>query len=303
MKTILPFLTFFMSALAAFAQSAAGDVTAVDAAAGTVTVNQPVGGSRFYRTRPSVEVLINGTKSKLADLAEGMTVKVTSGEPGLATRIEASGTPKAAAPGAPAAAGDLEHRLIGTKWVWWENKNEIQTISFIPNGKAWWSIKQRGDFTWSVVPGENRIEGTAPPRGEKFKMTFDAGLTKGKIYEGGNGRPRDTHLVAAPQTKNEIESLSVSTAPEIFANSRWEWQNKARPVTPKHWVELYENGTGKSSWGTALTWKQSGRLLTLVQSDNRTWRFELNMQQKEGKTDPKQPGQEAVHIRFSMPIK
>jgi len=194
MKPILLLLTTLLLAAAARAQSTSGDITAVDLAAGTITVSSSGGTGRVYRTRVSVEVLINGAKSKLADLNEGMTVKVTSAEPGFATKIEASGTPKGE-PGAPAAAGaSLEQRLIGTKWVWWENKNQVQTITFSPGGKASWSIKGRGEFSWKVVPGENKIEGIAPPRGQKFKMTFDSALTKGKIYAG-DDRPRDTHVL------------------------------------------------------------------------------------------------------------
>jgi hypothetical protein len=192
MKAALALFALFVMTFSVAGQSTTSDITAVDAKGGTITVSSAGGTGRLYRTRLSVEVYINGAKAKLDDLAEGMTVKVTSGEPGLATRIDASGTPKSgtAAPGTQS----LEQRLVGTKWLWWEGNNEIQTIEFKQGGKASWSIKQRGEFTWKVVPGENRIEGVAPPRGKKFKITFNDTVTKGKIYVG-DDRPRDTHVM------------------------------------------------------------------------------------------------------------
>jgi hypothetical protein len=192
MKAFLPFFLLLSASIQAIAQSTTGNLTALDAKAGTLTVSTGGAPGRLYRTRASVEVFINGAKSKFEELAEGMTVKVSSGEPGLAARIDASGTPKSGA--SAGGAQSLEQRLVGTKWLWWEGDKEIQTIEFKAGGRASWSIKGRGEFSWKVTPGENRIEGVAPPRGKKFKMTFNDTLTKGKIYVG-EDRPRDTHVI------------------------------------------------------------------------------------------------------------
>lgn len=192
MKAFLPFVLLLAASIQAMAQSTTGDITAIDAKVGTLTVSTGGAPGRLYRTRASVEVFINGAKSKFEELTEGMTVKVTSGEPGLAARIDASGTPKSGA--STGGAQSLEQRLVGTKWLWWEGDKEIQTIEFKAGGRASWSIKGRGEFTWKVTPGEKKIEGVAPPRGKKFKVTFDDALTKGKIYVG-DDRPRDTHII------------------------------------------------------------------------------------------------------------
>ena len=192
MKHVI-FLSFLLGCVAfAQAQSMSGDITAVNVTAATVTVSAAGGTPRVYRTRPSVEVLVNGAKGKLADLAEGMTIKVTSAEPGVATRIEAAGSTAAGTTGA--ATDSLEKRLIGQTWLWYESDKRKETLEFQPGGIAYWSIRHRGPFKWQVTPDGKRIEGTAPPNGKKFKMTFDATLTKGKIYEG-DDRPRDTKLV------------------------------------------------------------------------------------------------------------
>ena len=192
MKHAISLVFLLVSGFWANAQSMSGDITAVDAKAATVTVSSAGGTPRVYRTRPSVEVFINSAKSKLADLTEGMTIKVTSAEPGFATRIDAAGT---AADGATGAATEsLEKRLIGQTWLWYESGKSVETMEFQPGGIAHWSIRHRGPFKWQVTPDGKRIEGTAPPNGKKFKMTFDATLTKGKIYEG-EGRPRETKLM------------------------------------------------------------------------------------------------------------
>ena len=192
MKHIITLAFLIFTGVFAHAQSMSGDITAVDATAATVTVSSAGGTPRTYRTRPSVEVLVNGTKGKLADLAEGMTIKVTSAEPGFATRIEAAGTTAGGTSGA--ATDSLEKRLIGQTWLWYESDKSVETMHFQPGGIAHWSIQHRGPFKWQVTPDGKRIEGTAPPNGKKFKMTFDATLTKGKIYEG-DKRPRDTKLI------------------------------------------------------------------------------------------------------------
>jgi hypothetical protein len=58
---------------------------------------------RTFRVRPEIEVTINGVKATFAQLEVGMKVKVTSAEPGVATKLVANGlqTKKAAPAGQP----------------------------------------------------------------------------------------------------------------------------------------------------------------------------------------------------------
>ncbi len=46
---------------------------------------------RTFRVRPSVETTINGVKAAFEEIEPGMKVKITSAEPGTATRLAATG--------------------------------------------------------------------------------------------------------------------------------------------------------------------------------------------------------------------
>jgi hypothetical protein len=72
------------------AQSGDYEIAEIDAAASTFT-GKMHGQLRTMRVRPAVEVTINGLKATFAELEPGMKVKVTSAEPGVATRLVASG--------------------------------------------------------------------------------------------------------------------------------------------------------------------------------------------------------------------
>ena len=179
MKFISALFWFILTGMTAMAQSVAGDVTEVDVATKTISISVKAGPPKLYHLRLTAEVQLNGAKATLADLSVGMSARITSGDPGYASKIEATGTAQVA--GAPAVAGDLEKRLLGTKWIWFESKDTIQTLHFEKDGVATWNS---GKFTWKVSPGGgNRIEG-ATSWGAKYKMTFDETLTTTTIYWG-----------------------------------------------------------------------------------------------------------------------
>jgi hypothetical protein len=100
---ILPIVCFSI-ALAVFGHAQSGDyeLAEIDAKANTFTAKQN-GQLRTLRVRPSVDVTINGLKAAFGELEPGMKVKVTSGEPGLATKLAATGlrTKPSAAPAQP----------------------------------------------------------------------------------------------------------------------------------------------------------------------------------------------------------
>jgi hypothetical protein len=76
--------------LTAVAQSGDYEITQVDPATNTFTgkLNAQM---RTFRVRPGVEVTINGVKVTFADLEPGLTAKITSAEPGIATKVVAFG--------------------------------------------------------------------------------------------------------------------------------------------------------------------------------------------------------------------
>ena len=179
MKFLIGFLALVFGCNSAMAQAVSGDITNIDAAAKTISVSVNGGDPKLYKLRLAAEVLINGQRKKVEDLAVGMKAKITSGDPGYASRIEAIGAAPNPAGVAPATGEKFEDRLIGTEWIWQETDAKRTTLKFKPNGVAIWTS---GKFTWEVSPGGgNRIEG-ATSFGKKYKMTFDENLTTGTIY-------------------------------------------------------------------------------------------------------------------------
>ena len=71
-------------------QSGDYEIAEIDTAANTFT-GERNGVLSTMRVRPAVEVTINGLKGTFAELEPGMKVKVTSAEPGVATRLAATG--------------------------------------------------------------------------------------------------------------------------------------------------------------------------------------------------------------------
>ena len=87
------------------AQSGEYELNELDPKGGTFTATLN-GQVKTFRVRPSVETTINGLKATFAELEPGMKLKVTSAEPGTATRIVASGLrTRSAPPGAKPAMG------------------------------------------------------------------------------------------------------------------------------------------------------------------------------------------------------
>jgi hypothetical protein len=167
------------------------DIVAMDIAAGSISASTAGEAPKVYRTRPSTEIKINGVQGKLADLSVGMTMRITSGEPGFATRIEATGV-KSGATGGIKDKAVLEQKLLGTTWQWQESAASVGTLTFKPNGVARLSSRPR-PFQWQAASDGNRVEGVTQ-MGKKFRMTFDDALTQGKIYEA-DAAPRATKLV------------------------------------------------------------------------------------------------------------
>lgn len=87
-------MTLLLAALAfvrfASAQSGEYEINQVDSKADTITATLN-GQMRTFRVRIGVDTTINGVKATFDDLEPGMKVKITSAEPGLATRLAATG--------------------------------------------------------------------------------------------------------------------------------------------------------------------------------------------------------------------
>jgi len=111
MRYLILFLGCLLFPILGHAQSGEFEIIQVDPAASTFTVeaNKQL---HTYRVRPGVEVTINGVNSTFAKLEVGMKVKVTSADPGVATKLVANGlqTAKSAKGGGnalPAAGGPI----------------------------------------------------------------------------------------------------------------------------------------------------------------------------------------------------
>ncbi len=72
------------------AQSGDYEIVQIDPAAGTFSTKLN-GQVRTFRVRPAVEVTINGLKAAFAEIEPGMNVKITTAEPGVASRLAVTG--------------------------------------------------------------------------------------------------------------------------------------------------------------------------------------------------------------------
>ena len=82
-------------------------------------------------------------------------------------------------------ASGLKEALTDSTWLWWKT----ETITFLPNGKARWSVNGKDGFTWKVSnEAQRQIEGQTSKH-EKYIITFDAGLMAGTLIQGGGSRP------------------------------------------------------------------------------------------------------------------
>ena len=112
---------------------------------------------------------------------------------------------------------------------------------------------------------------------------------------------RAGRLDQALAIKNEIATVKVPSGSETFKNSRWEWFDSTNPSGLKSWVELNDDGKGKSSWDTVLKWKLTGRTLLIEQND-RGWHFQMDAANREGHTEAKSH-EELRTIHFLQTIK
>ncbi len=165
MKT---FLFLLLSAVAAFAENAEGDLSAIDPKVPSVTLSVK-GKLQTYRVRPDTEISINGVKGKFADLNTSMTAKVVTGEPQVASKIIANGETTVAA---TAAAADFERRLVGTKWIWLGHH-----FKFEAGGRS----SGERDFSWKAVKAN--VISYETPDGYHGTVVFEHGLTKATVDE------------------------------------------------------------------------------------------------------------------------
>lgn len=185
-KVILHFAAAFLAVSTCHAQSTNGEIAAIDHKAGSITV-AATAGFQTYRVNPSTEITINGQKATFARLAKGMSVKVSSAQPTVASRIIASGLvteqPGADAKVQPAPANLLERRLAGTKWL-------IPLKDSKTPERNWFKLNADGTVVagwhervgnWRVISddtAEVKISGSDPDRTETYQ--FNAALTQGK---------------------------------------------------------------------------------------------------------------------------
>ena len=185
-KVILRLAAAFLVGSTCHAQSTNGEIAALDQKAGSITV-AATAGFQTYRVNPSTEITINGQKATFAKLAKGMSVKVSSAQPTVASRIIASGLqaeqPGPAAKAQAVPANLLERRLAGTKWL-------IPLKDSKTPERNWFKLHADGTVTagwhgrvgsWRVIAddtAEVKISGSDPERAETYQ--FNAGLTQGK---------------------------------------------------------------------------------------------------------------------------
>lgn len=122
----------------AFAQSVTGQIKEVDPAAKSFIVTGAKGEFHTFRTKFTTEILINGERSALTDLAPGASVQVSPGEKGYAGRIvspapgvRAKPAPAQSVVKIPATAGRAKPVTVGAV-------SAGQRVTVTPN-KVWWS--------------------------------------------------------------------------------------------------------------------------------------------------------------------
>lgn len=214
-RLALAALLFFAAAPPAFAQSMKGEIASVDAVANSLVVATKKGAApQTYILKFGAEVTLNGNRAKLADLT-GMMVQVTSAEKGFANRLAAVGVAAAEGGGV-----ELRTKLIGTKWIWYETDTHYELIKFEKDGFASWSRKHDGDFKWEVTPDGKRVEGLHVQSGHKFKMTFDATLSKGRIFEG--GEPGRDSIQIKPRPAGPLTPVE-----QKLIGTTWQWFENA----------------------------------------------------------------------------
>ncbi|HEY3901076.1 MAG TPA: hypothetical protein VGM54_20860 [Chthoniobacter sp.] len=140
------------------------EVARIDPQAGTFTVKAN-GQVRAFRARLGAEVTINGLKATFAEIEPGMMVKITTAEPGVASRLVATGlrarlpspvspsaTPPAAAPPAatPPALGAASQA---------SRKFQATILANSPDGFPLGDIRKGTRISLQYVEGKWKAEG------------------------------------------------------------------------------------------------------------------------------------------------
>ena len=195
MRVFLLSLLCFLLPGAAWAQSGNYLIAEINPTAGTF-IAKSSRATHTFRVRAGSEITINDEQAAFADLAVGMTAKVDSADPGVATKITASGTRFGTAiPGhgsettsestafpttTPTNASELEDLLASSTWKLPDGSGQIRfakgEMAVIDHGREqakWWCVDNRIFHLWN-----NRITGTLSPAGDSFEVRFPKGTTR-----------------------------------------------------------------------------------------------------------------------------
>jgi hypothetical protein len=151
------------------------EVVQLDPQAGTFTVKSH-GQMRAFRALVGVEVTINGLKATFAEIEPGMMVKITSAEPGVASRLTATGlrartpaeshpaTPAPAAarppaPTAPAAPAATAARPVPGSAPQASRKIQVTILANSPDGYPLGDIRKGTKISLQYVEGKWKAEG------------------------------------------------------------------------------------------------------------------------------------------------
>ena len=131
-----------------------GEIYSIDAKAGSITLSSK-SRMKTYRVRPGAEISINGIKGKFEELNTGMTAKVVSADPTIASTIKAVGIPNRLSSGPvagksmhDATARALAEKLGNTRWKL-ENGKSFTLHADGTTSSSW--HERRG--TWEMVGG------------------------------------------------------------------------------------------------------------------------------------------------------
>jgi hypothetical protein len=184
----------------AVAQSGKGTLTQIDVSSSTITVDVGKGQFRSYRVKLGAEITVNAQRVALKDLAPKMSVNITAGEPGTATRIVATGIgaakpappeskvtiPATATPEAPIIVGLVttgQRVTITPIKVWWTGGGSKTGIFCDwngypdrkqPNGKHWMALIAAVNAS-IYAPENNAFSFTVPSDGTLSLYANDGG--------------------------------------------------------------------------------------------------------------------------------
>ena len=150
----LPLTLLVFGTLAALGEKPAGSIVSVGAKAQSVTIS---GGTEVLtcRVRPSSEITINGVKAQFSALVAGMDVRVTTNEPGIASKIVATNVAGGLAAAGDVATAKLQALLVDTKWDFRAQRSKTAGV-FITFGKeeAYFSDNPSNKYHWKAADGK-----------------------------------------------------------------------------------------------------------------------------------------------------